>query len=199
MAVSRRRFLSTVVPGSVLAAASATELLALPGQAARAASGPGDVVGKITVGYQGWFACIGDGAPINGWWHWSQNWSQPPSPSNNVIKAWPDMRAYSTDNAFPQWLEVDLGTAAIVSRIVMNLPPSPAWGARTQTLQIQGSTDGTAFTTIAGSRGYGFDPASGNTATATFSATSARYLRLTFTANTGWPAGQLSEIGVFAS
>jgi hypothetical protein len=54
------------------------------------------VVGKITVGYQGWFACFGDGAPINGWWHWSQNWGQPPSPSNNAIKAWPDMREYAT-------------------------------------------------------------------------------------------------------
>ena len=50
-----------------------------------AASPPGDVVGKITVGYQGWFACAGDGAPINGWWHWSHNWGQPPSPSNNAI------------------------------------------------------------------------------------------------------------------
>jgi hypothetical protein len=559
MAVSRRRFLTSVVPGSVLAAVSATELLALPGNAARAASAPGDVVGKITVGYQGWFACIGDGAPINGWWHWSQNWSQPPSPSNNAIKAWPDMRPYSTgyqtayanlgngqpatlfssydqqtvsthflwmqqngcdtaalqrfnpnssegptrnaitakvrsaaeaygrkfyimydasgwtnmqsempadwtanmaqytsspayahqngkpvvgiwgfgfndsnhpwsasaclnvvnwfksqgcyvmggvptywrtgvsdsrsgylgvysafnmispwmvgriataadsdsfytnvnlgdqsscnangidyqpcvlpgdlsarqrahgdfmwrqfynmvrvgaqgiyismfdeygegnqiaetapdtsmvpansgllalnedgtacssdyylrltndggrmlkgqialtatrptpptttpanpdlalnkaasasgytqtyqpsnavdgntstywestDNAFPQWLQVDLGATASISRIVMNLPPSSAWGARTQTLQIQGSTNGSAFTTIAASRGYSFDPATGNTATAAFSATSVRYLRLTFTANTGWPAGQLSELQVFAS
>jgi hypothetical protein len=55
----------------------------------------GDVVGKITVGYQGWFACIGDAAPIHAWWHWSQNWAQAPSPSNNNIKAWPDMREYS--------------------------------------------------------------------------------------------------------
>jgi hypothetical protein len=55
----------------------------------------GDVVGKISVGYQGWFACIGDGAPINAWWHWSNNWSQPPSPSNNNIKAWPDMTEYT--------------------------------------------------------------------------------------------------------
>jgi F5/8 type C domain len=92
MAVTRRRFLTTVVPGSVLAAASASELLSAPAQAA---SAPGDVVGKITVGYQGWFACIGDGAPINGWWHWSQNWSQPPSPGNNNVKAWPDMTAYT--------------------------------------------------------------------------------------------------------
>jgi F5/8 type C domain len=559
MAVSRRRFLTSVVPGSVLAAASATELLSLPSNAARAASAPGDVVGKITVGYQGWFACIGDGAPINGWWHWSQNWSQPPSPSNNAIKAWPDMRSYSTgyqtayanlgngqpatlfssydqqtvnthflwmqrsgcdtaalqrfnpnssegptrnamatkvrsaaeaygrkfyimydvsgwtnmqseiktdwantmsaltasaayarqngkpvvgiwgfgfndsnhpwaasacldvvnwfksqgcyvmggvptywrtgvndsrsgylsvysafsmispwmvgriataadsdsfytnvnqgdqsycnangidyqpcvlpgdlsarqrahgdfmwrqfynmvrvgaqgiyismfdeygegnqiaetapdtsmvpassgllalnedgtacssdyylrltadggkmlkgqialtatrptppvvtsanpnlalgkaasasgytqtyvpsnavdgntstywestDNVFPQWFQVDLGAVTSISRIVMDLPPSSAWGARTQTIQIQGSTNGSAFTTIAGSQGYSFNPATGNTATATFSATSVRYLRLTFTANTGWPAGQLSELQVFAT
>ena len=40
-----------------------------------AASPAGDVVGKVTVGYQGWFACPGDGAPINAWWHWSNNWA----------------------------------------------------------------------------------------------------------------------------
>jgi hypothetical protein len=62
---------------------------------AQAASPVGDVVGKITVGYQGWFACIGDGAPINTWWHWSRNAGQAPSPSNNVIKAWPDMSEYT--------------------------------------------------------------------------------------------------------
>ncbi len=32
----------------------------------------GDVVGKITVGYQGWFACKGDGSSINAWWHWAR-------------------------------------------------------------------------------------------------------------------------------
>jgi hypothetical protein len=570
MGISRRRFLTSVVPGSVLAAAAAQELLATPASAAtaatdanaaKAASPPGDVVGKITVGYQGWFACIGDGAPINGWWHWSQNWSQPPSPSNNNLKAWPDMTSYSNryqtayanlgngqpatlfssydqqtvsthfqwmqqngcdtaalqrfdpngsegptrnaitakvktaaeaysrkfyimydasgwtnmqsempsdwtanmsqytsspayarqngkpvvgiwgfgfndanhpwspsaclavinwfqsqgcyvmggvptywrtgvndsrsgylgvyhafnmlspwmvgrigtaadsdsfytnvnlgdqadcnangidyqpcvlpgdlsvrqrahgdfmwrqfynmvrvgaqgiyismfdefgegnqivetapdssmvpansgllaldedgtacssdyymrltndggrmlkgqialtatrptpptttpppppsnlalnkpvsasgytqvyvpsnavdgntssywesiDNAFPQWFQVDLGAVTSISRIVMDLPPSQAWGARTQTLQIQGSTDGSSFTTIVGSRGYLFDPNTGNTATVTFAATSVRYIKLTFTANTGWPAGQLSELQVFAT
>jgi F5/8 type C domain len=85
--LSRRMF-----TGSVLAAAALA--LGRPGRA-QAASPPGDVVGKITVGYQGWFACTGDGAPINGWWHWSQNWSQAPSPSNNAIVAWPDMRDFT--------------------------------------------------------------------------------------------------------
>ena len=64
---------------------------------------------------------------------------------------------------------------------------------------IQGSTDGTNWTTLAASKGYLFDPATGNTVTATFSATGVRYVRLTFTGNTGWPAGQLSEAQVFSS
>jgi hypothetical protein len=94
MELSRRSFIASVVTGSTLAALSPPALARAATRAA-SASPVGDVVGKITVGYQGWFACIGDGAPINGWWHWSQNWSQPPSPSNNVIKGWPDMRPYT--------------------------------------------------------------------------------------------------------
>jgi hypothetical protein len=60
------------------------------------ASSPGDVVGKIVVGYQGWFAAIGDGSPINAWWHWSQDESQAPSTSNLGFKSWPDVRDYTS-------------------------------------------------------------------------------------------------------
>ena len=100
MAVTRRRFVTSVLAGSALAAASTTKLLASP---AHAASPPGDVVGKVTVGYQGWFACPGDGAPIGGWWHWSRDRFQPPSPSNTTIVSWPDMREYtrSYPTAYP--------------------------------------------------------------------------------------------------
>jgi len=105
MGISRRSFLK----GSALAASmSAVGSLSVTRAAAQAlsasavkqnrraaVSGPGDVVGKVTVGYQGWFACIGDGAPIDCWWHWSQNESVAPSPSNSGIKAWPDMSAYT--------------------------------------------------------------------------------------------------------
>lgn len=63
----------------------------------------GDVVGKIAVGYQGWFACIGDGSPINGWWHWSKDWSKAPSTTNAGFGSWPDMtdftHRYPTDFA----------------------------------------------------------------------------------------------------
>ena len=66
------------------------------GKPAMAASPAGDVVGKVTVGYQGWFGAIGDGSPQNVWWHWSANWAQAPSPNNNSIKAWPDVTGYTT-------------------------------------------------------------------------------------------------------
>ncbi|AWS48771.1 fibronectin type III domain-containing protein [Streptosporangium sp. 'caverna'] len=89
--------MTTVVSGSALAAVSGSQLISAltSGAHAAAASPPGDVVGKITVGYQGWFAAPGDGAPINGWWHWSANMGQPPSPPNTTIVAWPDMREYT--------------------------------------------------------------------------------------------------------
>src|SRR5256885_16527592 len=63
---------------------------------ALAASPPGDVVGKVTVGYQGWFACAGDGAPINSWWHYSGGATPTPVTLSNNIHCWPDMRQFST-------------------------------------------------------------------------------------------------------
>ncbi|RVU00148.1 xylosidase [Mucilaginibacter limnophilus] len=58
-------------------------------------SPPGDVVGKVIVGYQGWFAAIGDGSPIDRYWHWSHTWELKPSPTNNAIKSWPDVKDYT--------------------------------------------------------------------------------------------------------
>jgi F5/8 type C domain len=77
---------------------------------------------------------------------------------------------------------------------VLDLPPSSSWATRSQTLSVSGSTDGTNFATVVPSASYTFNPSTGNTVTITFSAVGERYLRLTFTADTGWPAGQLSEL-----
>jgi hypothetical protein len=70
-----------------------------------------DVVGKVTVGYQGWFAANGDGSPINAWWHWTQNWGQSPSASNNGIKSWPDVRDYTSTYA-TSWPNLNNGQQA---------------------------------------------------------------------------------------
>src|ERR1041384_3336593 len=76
------------------------------GHPVMAASPPGDVVGKVTVGYQGWFACVGDGAPINSWWHYSGTFT-PPTPANlgNNIHCWPDMRQFGSgyQTGFPHF------------------------------------------------------------------------------------------------
>ncbi|WP_327350690.1 discoidin domain-containing protein [Streptomyces sp. NBC_01304] len=114
----------------------------------------------------------------------------------NVVDG--DARTYweSVNNAFPQWLQVDLGAASPIRRLVLSLPPDPAWATRTQTLAVLGSTNGSDFTTLLASAGHTFDPAKGNTVTLSLPAPTARYLRLQFTANTGWPAGQLSTLEV---
>ncbi|MGI5238980.1 carbohydrate-binding protein [Dactylosporangium sp. CA-139066] len=103
----------------------------------------------------------------------------------------------SANNAFPQWVQVDLGSARSVNKVVLQLPAS--WGARNQTLTLSASTDGSTFTTVTGSAPYTFNPSANNTVTITFPATSQRYWRATFTANTGWPAGQLSEFQVWSA
>jgi hypothetical protein len=168
-----------------------------------------------------------DGGGNSGWsstWSDCSTWPQPgqgnpdPDPTRNLAKGRPatatgsqdvytpgkavdgDANSYweSTNNAFPQSWTVHLGSTQAVRRLVLKLPPSAAWGARTQTVTVLGSTNGSAYTTVLGSAGYRFDPATGNTATISLpGGTSLRYLRLSVSANTGWPAGQFSEVEVY--
>lgn len=53
-----------------------------------------DIVGKITVGYQGWFATAVDGSPRRSWVHWSINGNNPPQPGNCKFELYPDVREY---------------------------------------------------------------------------------------------------------
>ncbi|MFI0512294.1 discoidin domain-containing protein [Streptomyces sp. WSLK1-5] len=168
-----------------------------------------------------------DGGGNSGWsstWSDCSTWPQPgqgnpdPDPNRNLAKGRPatatgsqdvytpgkavdgDANSYweSANNAFPQSWTVDLGAAEPVRRLVLKLPPQSAWQARTQTVTVLGSTDGSAYSTVVGAQGYRFDPASGNTATVSLpSGTSLRYLRLSVSANTGWPAGQFSEVEAY--
>ena len=59
---------------------------------ADADGGPVDastLTGKHVLGYQGWFACPGDGAPPNRWVHWFS--SSPPDAENATVDLWPDV------------------------------------------------------------------------------------------------------------
>lgn len=171
-----------------------------------------------------------DGGGNSGWdstWDDCSTWPKPgggnpdPDPDRNLAKSRPatasgsadvytpvkavdgDPATYweSTNNAFPQSITVDLGKTEAVRRLVLKLPPPAAWAARSQTLSVQGSADGSTFSTLAESKDYRFDPASGNKVTVTLpaSAPDVRHLRLRVTANTGWPAAQFSEVEAYLS
>ncbi|WP_235948119.1 carbohydrate-binding protein [Paenibacillus glycinis] len=103
----------------------------------------------------------------------------------------------STNNAFPQWIQVDLGSAVPIDQVVLKLPAG--WGSRSQTLSVQGSANGTAFADLKASASYAFNPSSANTATINFTAASARYVRVQVTANTAWSAAQVSELEVYGA
>ena len=103
----------------------------------------------------------------------------------------------STNGVFPQWLQVDLGASTAIGRVVLKLPPATAWATRTQTLSVQTGTDGSTFTTAVPSATYTFNPASANTVTIPVPTTTARYVRVNITANSGWSAGQISEFEVY--
>src|SRR5262249_39542277 len=101
----------------------------------------------------------------------------------------------STNNVFPQWVQVDLGAATSIDQVILKLPSG--WGTRTETLSVQGSSDGSSFATIVGWTGYAFP--SNNVVTINFGATTTRYVRLNVTANTGWPAAQVSEFEIYGA
>ncbi|QKW03766.1 discoidin domain-containing protein [Streptomyces sp. NA02536] len=170
---------------------------------------------------------VTDGGGNSGWnstWSDCSSWPQPgqgnpdPDPDRNLTRGRPatatgsqdvytrgkavdgDANTYweSANHAFPQSLTVDLGSAQAVRRLVLKLPPQTAWGARTQTLSVQGSTEGSAYTTVVAPKDYRFDPATGNTVTVSLpSGTALRHLRLHVTGNTGWPAAQFSEVEAY--
>ena len=76
-------------------------------------------------------------------------------PSGNVTDGNASTYWESANNAFPQWVQVDLGSAQSINKVTFKLPPATAWAARTETLSVQGSTDGTTWTTLSPSAGRG--------------------------------------------
>jgi len=133
-------------------------------------------------------AVLSSGAPA------AASSSNAPYLAGNLTDGNPATYWESTNGSLPQWAQIDLGTGATVEEVVLRLPAS--WEARTQTLSVQAGPDGANLTTLSASAERRFDPASGNTVTIDVPDTEARYVRVTVTANTGWPAGQLSELEV---
>lgn len=99
-------------------------------------------------------------------------------------------------DAWPQTLTADLGAVQPTGSVVLTLPSN--WGARTQTISVLGSADGSTYTTLVPSASYTFDPATQNTVTIPLPAgTEERYVQLSVTGNTGWDAAQISEFEIY--
>ncbi|MFR9726690.1 discoidin domain-containing protein [Streptomyces sp. MS19] len=105
---------------------------------------------------------------------------------------------WQSAGGFPQWLRADLGSSRSVNRVVLRVPTT--WSARTQTLKIQASDNGTTFTDLTAEQGQRFDNASGgNSVTLAFDSTTTRYIRVLVSANTGYNGAQIGELEIYGS
>ncbi|MGW8890070.1 CARDB domain-containing protein [Streptomyces sp. NPDC055749] len=116
-------------------------------------------------------------------------------PAGNVTDGSQQSYWEGTAGSFPQWVQVDLGGSVSADRVALKLPTG--WEKRSQTLTVQGSTNGTAFNTLAASSARAFDPAGANTVSIAFTEATVRFVRVQISANTGWNAAQLSELEVY--
>jgi hypothetical protein len=70
---------------------------------------------RLLFGYQGWFACEGDGSPLDeagdGWRHWAPG---PPSPANVSFEMWPDTRELGAGERCDTGMIMPDGSAASV-------------------------------------------------------------------------------------
>lgn len=65
---------------------------------------------KLLMGYQGWFACPGDGSAPNSWIHWFRNNS--PTPTNATVDFWPDTSELDPDELFSTSMTYSNGSPA---------------------------------------------------------------------------------------
>ena len=100
-----------------------------------------------------------------------------------------DNTYWESASGFPQSIIIDLGSVQTVSSVVVKLPPPAAWATRTQTLTDGREHERHHLRQLAGPTVYTFNPATGNTVTITFPPTQVRYVRITFTSNSGSAGG----------
>ena len=67
---------------------------------------------KLLMGYQGWFACPGDGSPPDYWMHWFRN--NRPTVGNATVDFWPDVSELASNELFATRLKLPDGSPAKV-------------------------------------------------------------------------------------
>jgi hypothetical protein len=91
-------------------------------------------------------------------------------------------------------LTLHLSTAATVNRAILELPEN--WGTRNQTIEVDGSANGTAYTTLSPATAYTFTAGS-NAIAIPIPAGTRDYLRLEISGNTSQGAPQIAEFQAY--
>jgi hypothetical protein len=73
---------------------------------------PGTLDRKLMMGYQGWFACPGDGSALNRWVHWFRN--NTATATNVTVDFWPDIAELDADELFATAMTLPGGSPARV-------------------------------------------------------------------------------------
>ena len=134
--------------------------------------------------------------------------STPHADVYNVEKAVdgdPTGTSYYESATLPAVIVIDLGDVYSISTIVLCLPPSLNWAARTQNIAFYSSdsnvsySSSTAFTEIKAAADYLFDPATGNRVTIEINPVNCRFFKMVINSNdiTAGYGAQVSEISVY--
>src|SRR6185369_2759057 len=70
----------------------------------------GTMTHKVLMGYQGWFACPGDGSPPDRWVHWFRG--DISDAANATVDFWPDVSELGADELFPTRMTLPDGSPA---------------------------------------------------------------------------------------
>ena len=105
-------FVSFLLAASLSAEAKVDPLTPYAGSSVKGVDAT-TLVGKVMVGYQGWFNAPDDGAGL-GWTHWARHGSKPFAPGNVTVDLWPDMSEATAAERFPTGFKHANGESAVV-------------------------------------------------------------------------------------
>ncbi|MFC4312080.1 discoidin domain-containing protein [Steroidobacter flavus] len=103
---------------------------------------------------------------------------------------------YWQSASLPATLTVDMGASYDVHQVKVSLPPEWTWW-RNETLSIQGSTDGINFSPISAAKSYGFTNTNNFSVSIDLPVTTARYIRVSVTANNLATAAQIGKLEIY--
>jgi F5/8 type C domain-containing protein len=100
---------------------------------------------------------------------------------------------WESNHTLPASITVYLNQPSIINQIVLKLPL--LWGAKTETVQILGSSDNVNFTQIVAPTSYSISP----TATIAINPVIYQYIRVVISSNSQTDSAQLSELEVYGT